>query len=327
MGTSHANDFVIDWQGDMENTTKLIFQRILLNPINDNKPLFVVLTGESGSGKSYTAIKLQDWIYNARDLDYANYLTKNIVLNPLGYAIQIQEILNDKELKPIFTIQIDEGRFVVGAENWGTFVNTSIGHVNASTRAIRPMITFIVTQSLRDIDKRLRDSINIQLICRKKNGQVFVTVRKFWVDDRDLENVKLRYRRMQGTINFDDGTKQRVMLAFRPKIIRNELKEPYETLMKSIKGSIIDKVMERLLIRIKKDLGETQLGRVEIIADKLISNRGLLLEVGKMQGSRWRSSENSEVLGLNAKELKKLQVTVNKGLRSDVNGISKKPIS
>ena len=178
-----GNDFVVNWNGSEEETIKTIIQRLFLNDINDGKPLLIVITGQSGSGKSYTAIKIQDWLYQAKGLSYKEYITKNISLSPKQYAAQIQEILNNPELKKVFTIFIDEGRFVVGAENWGTFINATIGHVNASTRSIRVMVTFIITQSLRDIDKKLRDAINFQIVCRKHSGEVHVTFRKFWVDD------------------------------------------------------------------------------------------------------------------------------------------------
>lgn len=321
------NDFIVDWQGSQEATVKVIIQRLVLGEIDDGKPMLIVFTGKSGTGKSYTSIKVQEWIYEKRGLNYVDWLQHNIVLSPLNYGNQIKEILRNPILKPIFTIQIDEGRFVVGAENWGTFINATIGHVNASARAVKVMATLMITQSLRDIDKRLRDSVDMQLICRKEEGKVFVKFRKFWIDDSDIEKPRLRYRVPVGTIKFPDGTKQRIKLTWRPKMIKRELWEPYEEMMVKEKGSIIDAKMDKLIEKMKKEAGETNVGKAEQIAERFFKDRALLLQFGRIQNGHWVPNEKTEVFGFKKEEMKAMRKSLNEKLKQEaIERVTKKPI-
>lgn len=311
-------DFIVDWQGDEESTVKTIIQKLICNDLDDGLPTLIVLTGRSGSGKSYTCIKIQKWLYEKRGLDYKNYMQKNIVLSPLDYSKMIKQVLRNPELKEVFTIQIDEGRFVVGAENWGTFINAAIGHVNASARSIKVMATFMITQSLRDIDKRLRDTINLQLVCRKDEGHVFVSFRKFWIDDSDVEKPRLRYRTPSGIIRFKDGTKQRIRLRWRPTMISKEFYKPYEDMMVPIKGSLIDDKMDKLINKIAKEVGENRLGVSERVANEMFENPLIRSFFGTTDHKRWYATENAKFLGLNEVELKEMSKALNKKLKEGV---------
>lgn len=319
MQSTVVNDFVVDWQGSQEETAKLIIQRIFLNDYEDGMPSLVVVTGRSGSGKSYTTIRIQDFLYQSKKMQYAEYLKNNIVLSPIDYGKQIKAILQNPELKKVFTIQIDEGRFVVGAENWGTFVNTAIGHVNASSRSVKVLITFIVTQSLRDIDKKLRDNINIQVICKKESGSVKVSFRKFWIDDTDVEKPRLRYRIPIGTIKFADGTKQRVKLKWHPKIIPKELAEPYEAMMVPIKNTIIGQKMNKLIERLEKDVGVNTAGKAELVAQQLYDLPALRKKLGSTDNGHWYPNDAAKVLfGLDESEIKEMRKSLEKKLKEAV---------
>ena len=314
------NDFIVDWKGTEEETLKEILTRLLLNDIKQGMPAIVVITGRSGSGKSYTAIKLQQWFYEEKGIKYQDYLKRNIVLSPLDYGRQIKAILNEPELKPIFTIQIDEGRFVVGAENWGTFVNTAISHVNASSRSVKVMLTIIVTQSLRDIDKKLRDCINMQIICRKESdGYVVVSFRIFWIDDSDVEKPKLKYRIPQGTIRFPNGTKQKIKLKWKPRVLSKELSEPYEEMMVPIKNTIIGQKMDKLIQRLEKEIGNSQIGKAELIAEQLYNFPELRKKLGKLDNGSWRPNDAAKILfSLDEPDMKTMRKILTKKLKEAV---------
>lgn len=243
------NEFSLEEQRALSEN---ILQRILLNRIKKNKPTVVLLVADSGEGKSYTALKICDIILKAQGIDFAKHLNDVVVYTPLEYARKIDNLLNNKELKKVNVIMIDEARELVKASTWYSFVNRAIADVNAMSRGIKPMVFIVVTQFIKDIDPATRRTLTFYGKCARPHRRVKLWLYKLWKDDRDIERPELRKRRIYGVIK--RGNRKAVIKpTFNFSMPRKELVEPYEIMQRQQKGRLIRRKLELLIKNLEKE--------------------------------------------------------------------------
>lgn len=304
-------DFLINATVDdtPESIAEKIFSQVILRPIKNNKPYIIVMTGKSGEGKSWSALKIQDILYHALGLDFLNYLRICVVMSPKDYAEKLTLLLNDKEYKKAFSIHLDEARIIVGAETWNSFVNHSIAHVNAMSRAVKPLVIIIITQSLRDIDNNTRSTVNMQIKVRRLGSDSPVLVPyAFWVDDHNVDKPVLRRKRLFGIVRYPSGDKIRLLPKFKFRPPRKELIDIYETMMLECKTSYIDARMKRLLDRINKDMNKNSTDRIEGIVATLFKYPDELQAWGSWRGKKYVfNPEFAAHLNLDTSQVKDLE--------------------
>lgn len=286
------NDFTVEWQGDAEKTQEaILFNLLFLSRVRKNKSCILVLTGPPGEGKSLTLLSIQDVLYKKRyhgnpKYNFENFVLDAVMMTPLDYAEKLPLILSEKSLRKVFTVHIDEARQVVGSGNWQSFLNQAVGHVNATSRAVKPLLIGIVTQDLMDIDKNTRRSINYQFKC-VRSGNVEVVPYKFYQDDRNPEKPMLKKRRVVGTI-VKDGETQKVKPVFVFKKARDELVKPYDKIMVTEKTNFINKLMSTVLDKIKQDLQKNDYSRVYELADYFCEHQDVLKTMAGFKRKKWR---------------------------------------
>lgn len=202
-------DFAIPY--DPATDTQLdVFKRILLSTIIKRiaakKPTVCFIGGDSGEGKSTTALTLQYLICDLLNINMKDYVNVMNVYTPLQYPDKIQELLFKPDYKKINIICMHEAREIVKAKNWNSFLNTAVADVNAMSRSVKPLIIMIVSQFIRDISKEIRYTLNHYMTVKRDYGR---PARLYWQviykDDRDIETPILRKRKLKGYLILPSG--------------------------------------------------------------------------------------------------------------------------
>jgi len=311
-------DFVIKTNANIDKIAALIIHRLFLTRVKGNKPCIVLITGASGEGKSYTCLKIIQDIFNIEGVDITPYVKDFVVMNPLQYSEKLNNILYDKRLKKIKAIQIDEARAVVGSDKWNSFINQTIAHVNAMSRAIKPLIVFIITQSIKDIDRSTRLTINYEVKCRRRGSlPVEAEIFKYWIDDHNPETPVLRKRKVYGIIERDGE-----QIKTQPRFIIKKPTEPvieiYEKLMIEGKQDLLDSKLKKLTDEMKKDIQKGTFSRVEEITNYLLNNKDTLHEWANFSRKKWNiKPERASMLSLTKPQIQELEKRLVEGGKNE----------
>jgi len=281
-------DFVIKTTADVDKIAALIFHRLFLTRVKGNKPCIVLITGQSGEGKSYSGLKVIEQMFEVEGVDVTPYIEDIVVMNPLQYSEKLNALLYDKRLKKIKVMQIDEARAVVGSDKWNSFINQTIAHVNAMSRAIKPLIVIIVTQSIKDVDPATRRTINYEIKCRRRGSNpVEAEVYKYWIDDHNPEHPVLRKRKVYGIIE-RNGESIRTQPRFILKRASQPILDVYEKLMIEGKQALLDNKLKKLTDEMKKDIETGTFSRVEEITEYLLKNKDMLNDWATFKRNKWK---------------------------------------
>ncbi|WP_456477594.1 hypothetical protein [Geoglobus ahangari] len=249
-------DFVVEYTEDPEELGRRILRNITVNRIKAKKPTIIGITGASSEGKSWTALKIADIVNEEFGVDTAEVLDETVVYTPLEYTKKLDRLLFDKELKKVHTLMIDEGRELIKSKLWYDFVRQAIADVNAMHRQIKPLVVLVVSQDIADILRDVRRTLTFYGQCmRPLSGGVHFKLYRLWKDERDLENVKLRKRKLRGHIVKDGRKVVFTVNKFKVKAPRKEIVEKYEKLSFERKSKIIRGKLETLLKQIEKEIG------------------------------------------------------------------------
>src|SRR3990172_1749681 len=118
----------------MEDVTKRILYSLIVKRIKHKKPCVIFISGDSGEGKSWSGISLQDIILETQGINLAEYFTDVNIFTPLEYPKKLDRLLYNKELKKVNVICLHEAREVIRAKDWRSFLTQSIADVNALSR-------------------------------------------------------------------------------------------------------------------------------------------------------------------------------------------------
>jgi len=252
-------DFAVHYDPEKETSedlTKKIIYSLIVNPLKYKKPRIVFLSGDSGEGKSWGALRLMQILCEIQGINIKDYLDIINVHTPLEYPTKLDKILFDKSCKKINMICMHEAREVIKAKMWYAFLNQAVGDINAMSRSIKRLCIIIISQFIRDISTDIRYTINYYVKSRRPMGlkpRLYWWV--MWKDDRDLEKPKLRKRKIRGFLIYPDGKYRK----FEPAYL--EVNRPDEELIKAFeqadlesKKGIIKKKISKMLKEMKEDL-------------------------------------------------------------------------
>jgi len=299
-----------------------IIQRILLNRIKKNKPTVLLLVADSGEGKSYTGLKICDILLKAQGVDFAKHINDVVVYTPLEYARKIDNLLNNKELKKVNVIMIDEARELVKAQTWYSFVNRAIADVNAMSRGIKPMVFIVVTQFIKDIDPATRRTLTFYGKCARPHRRVKLWLYKLWKDDRDIERPELRKRRIYGVVK-RGNRKATIKPTFNFSLPRKELVEPYEIMQRKQKGRLIRRKLEMLVKNLEKEF-KGMYNKVDAMAKWYLEHPDQLKLIIERKGKKIKVKKDvkamHELSGEECIELEKRisEKLIKRGLANDV---------
>jgi hypothetical protein len=266
--------------------------------------------GESGEGKSISALKLQQILMEVQGLDFQEFRNDINVFTPIEYPKKLDALLFDKRLKKVNIIAMHEAREIVKAKLWHSFLNQSISDVNAMSRAIKRLCIMIISQFIRDISTDIRYTLNYYIIVRRPKGQrarLYISV--LWKDDRDLEKPKLRKRNISGYLVYPNG----VYRKFRPKYLEvkipdKEVVDWFEQQDYEAKAGIIRSKITKLIGEMERDIGKES-KKVESMVLWYMGHEENLPLIGKMVHNKYKlKTDFREMHNLSEKEAQEFEI-------------------
>lgn len=313
-------DFVIRYDPDKDNSETLAYKilcSIVIKRVKSKKPVVMFISGDSGEGKSYTTLKLQEILYNIRGLDLKDYLEVGNVYQPLEYPQKLDLLLNDPQYKKANIITIHEARELVKARNWHSFLNQSISDVNALSRSVKRLIIMVVAQFIRDIDPNVRYTLTYYCkVRRPKNKPARLYINLLWKDDRDLEKPRLRKRKLSGYLVYPNGKYRRYVPEYlelsKPS---KEIIEIFEKRDRESKVKIIRRKIEQLLKEMNADIG-TESKKINLMVDWYLKNPESLTKIGRQFRGKWKlTPQTRDLHDLTIEESKEFEQKLNTSLK------------
>lgn len=298
--------------GELGNITNRIIKQLFYTPIKKNFPCVIFIQGKSGHGKSWTALKLQEILLSFDGLDLKDFVEDINISIPLEYPEKLNKILHDKELKKVRIICVHEARLVVNAKQWQDFVTQSIAHVNALSRAVKPLIFMVVSQNIRDVTTDIRYTIDyIVENYRPVHGDAQFKLFKMFTDNRDLEHPILRKRPVMGLVKKNRRWRLHKPQKFIVKKPDKETRERFEKADREAKIKIIKNMMDKLMLDLTKNL-DTENKKVGVMVEWYTKHPEQIPLIGKRSKRGFRLHGNvSEMHELTSEEKKLFEKTLN----------------
>jgi len=225
-----------------QNKFMAMLEYAFMERIRCNKITVVVLTGDTSEGKSSISQALIEEFCRMQNIKYADFVNDVTIYTPLEYPEKQKALLFDERLKDIQFMIIDEGRLVVRAKDWFSYINQVIADIFAMQRRIKRLMIIINTQSLEDIDKDLRRRITFWgIVYRPLHEKARLYLSRFWDDMRDPENIRLKKRMFKGIVE-EDGVRKVLSVPFiKFPMPSKEVWDKYDENSYTAKASILKK--------------------------------------------------------------------------------------
>jgi hypothetical protein len=260
-----VTDFIVQYDQDAKKMGEEVIRHLTVNRLQYNKPVIILLTGDSGDGKSFTALKIMKIINDYYGVETLPNLDNQIVYTPLEYTKKMDAILHDTDKKKLKCLIIDEAREIVSSKLWYSFINRAIADVNALHRTIKPLVLIVVVQFIKDIDVSTRRTVNYYFKCaRPLNMNVNLYPFKLWKDDRNLESPRIRKRSLRGYYRKDHRQIPLRLKKFTITMPPKDIATAYDKINKERKSAIIRRKLDSLVEQMEKELGmdEDRVGKL-----------------------------------------------------------------
>ena len=313
-------------EGEKEITERLLYT-LVIKRIKANKPTVWFIGGDSGEGKSSTALTIQHALCNSMGISLLDNLEHMNIMHPKEYADKLKNLLYSKDptIKKLRFFCLHEARTIVNAKDWNSKLAKLISNVNAMSRAIKPLCMIIISQFIKDIQTTVRYTLTYySTITRPLNGGYGnLRIYKLYKDDSDLEKPKIKKRLIQGYImkakhiNADplvESDWERVWTRLKSIKLHKPDKDVYEKFIKlDVEGKTDQmlKEMEEMSEQFKIESGEED-NKINKIANHYTSNVTTLALISKKVRGEWRIKPDvKQMHGLTTKDVQRLQDTVN----------------
>lgn len=318
-----VNDFIVRYNPATESKSdlanKIIYDMFYNRRIKQNKPCKMGIFGKSGEGKSLTALRIQEQLLQAKGLTLQPIVKDINVFVPLEYPTKIKNLLGlndggfqDTGLKKAFLVCVHEARELVKAKYWQSFVNTAIADVNEMSRAVKRLIFMIVSQSIRDISSDIRGTLDFYIKCYRPHKQrTRLYIYSLWVDERDMDKIKLRKRKVSGVLIYPNGQWRR----YAPQYF--EISIPNRDIIKIFDEEDFkskSKIIRSKLNRLMKDMAleaNVENDKLESLIDFHVKNPDALNTIGKIRAGKWIvKKEAAQLYDLTKQELKEFETKI-----------------
>lgn len=324
-------DYNVTYDPNKENELDLfskIIYSLILRRILFKKPSICHVSGKSGEGKSLSVLFIMYILLKMQNLDIKKYMDITNIFTQMEYPQKLKQLLHNKEYKKINVVCVHEGREAMEAKEWFTLFNRNIAHVNALCRALKRMAIFIVSQSIRDITKEIRYTLDYQIkIYRRMHKGVQGHARLIWyvlyMDDRDIENPKLRKRRVQGWLNLPNG--RRILHKpqyFSIPLIEKEIKDFFEETDKAKKMDILNRRLEDMEKDLKDQLKTTK-DKIQSLVNFYMQNENSRMEVFRTtpKGKYKVIKDFAKLHDLKPSEVKIFEEKFKERLENEITGV------
>ncbi len=271
------NKVYINKKGNENNNTG-IFGNYIKQRINKNKNFMCCITGPTGSGKTYSALKF------AEQWD-KNFTSDNIVFTPKAFV----DLLNSGTLKKGSVIVADEFGVSMNSRNWQSVANQVINYVLQTFRS-RNYIVLFTSPDFSFIDVSARKLFHCHMMTEGINfKQEFCNIKPYMLQVNQRSG-DIYYKYLKTVIE-GIGTK---------KLNKIEVGLPSKKLIKDYEKkkfafvSELNKEIEEKLNEKKEDKKENK--------DKLIEDRWRIIDNLVKNGIKTLAKQ-SEFLGIKSHSL------------------------
>ena len=315
-------DFVVKWNPKEEGVkvlTDRVFYSLFAKRLKSNKPAVIFMGGMSGEGKSESAIAFAKKLLECQGVtDFLGIMDKVNVYTPLEYVQKLDDLLYSKDCKDLNVLVNHESRDVVGAKLWYSFINRAIADVNAQSRSIKRLCFILVSQNLRDITTDIRYTLNFYCKVKRPRGKpARVYIRIVYEDDRDIEKVRLRTRRLSGYYVLPSGRYVR----FIPKYIEierldKEIVKKFEVRDTEAKKEKVRHKMQELVKELEKEV-YTGKDKIDKMLELYTTNLSMMNLIGKRTPKRGFKAfaHLKQLHGITDLELKEFEVKFSSRLK------------
>jgi energy-coupling factor transporter ATP-binding protein EcfA2 len=122
-----------------------------------SKNFFMLITGDSGSGKSYAAMTFAEAI----DKDFSP--TKQVIYFPEDFERVFDYVKNNGKRVIIF----DEAHVTMPSRRWHALTNLALNQIMATFRQLRQVAVFVVAPTHNAVDKQVRELFHYICILEK----------------------------------------------------------------------------------------------------------------------------------------------------------------
>lgn len=287
-------DFVVHHDAEKETDEQLaekIFYSIFIGRLKDNKPVNIMLSGGSGEGKSISGgIKLQELLMRLQGVDDIRpYFDVMNVYTPLEYPRKMNEMLFNKDLKKINIFTVHESRELVSSKTWQSFLTQAVASINATSRQVKRVMTIFISQSMSDVAKEVRKTLDFQLVMRRPRGKKpRMYIKRLWLDEHDPEKPQLRTRKIRGLVvdkfgRYTDFCPQYIEITKPSK----DLVDMFDKADFEAKSGIIKKKFDKLMGMMEKEMGVAD-NKVTALVDFYTKDTSSLMLIGKNTPKGWK---------------------------------------
>lgn len=297
------HDFVIPYdvsKDTQQEVTKKIINSLYVKKLHGKKPVVTFISGDSGEGKSWAALKLMETILELQGVDMAKVNKVVNVHTPLQYPeklrllLEPQKFVKDPEelklLKKTNVLCVHEARNLIKSKKWQEFTSQAVADVNAMSRAIKRIAFIIISQFIRDITSDVRYTLNYYCKCsRPINKRTKLYFNIMWKDDRDPHNPKLRYRKLCGYFVKPNNMYKKVFIDYfeldKPK---KEITDEFDEDDFQAKGKIIHALMEKMISKLQTEFNYGT-KKIDAMVKWYTENPDMLQKIGKTTArGKWK---------------------------------------
>jgi len=252
-------DFAVRYNPDVDSPrdlTKRILYSLIVKRTKYNKPTIIFISADSGEGKSWTGLAIEEILLEIQNLKLKDYLDVINIYTPLEYPTKINNILFNKDLKKVNIICIHESRELIRSKDWYKFITQAISDVNAMSRSVKRICFIIISQFVRDITLDVRYTLNYYMTVYRPLGQkARVKMFRLWKDDSSLERPILRKRFIRGYL-IDEKNHYRLYIPQYLEITKpvKEITDYFDNKDTEAKAKIIRMKLEKVLQQMKIEL-------------------------------------------------------------------------
>jgi len=307
-----------NYTGNEKDILRAIVDRLWIARIRAGIPVMIGVVGKSSSGKSVFTLSTQEEIYKALGLtNIVDFVEPCMLIKPSDYAPKMDRLLFDPLLKQLFTVQLDEAKFLIATDDWQQFKNKATRTITATCRAIKPMIFFLLAQRRSDIEARTRQALDYYIeIVRKPGEKPYAMIFEVYEDKRKFNDPDFKTRPITVCLQYKDGQVETIVPRIHFSMPSDEVWNKYKSIEMPTKSSEIKSLLEQMQREESKLRGETDI-KIKQFVEHLKNNPAELEKIGMVTKRGWKvNKSNVGMMGYTTKEIREIETLISKSYSS-----------